>query len=130
MLLTKIKQFLCKFWSVYTQRSNLKEIKRSGNTWAMMALELSTADVYEQASLIGQDIDWIIERYGHDSVVDFMPKVIRVLESLEVLVREREKENLEIAELKLENERLYVEIKKEANNRRRLDEVCRNLFTN
>ena len=96
----------------------------------MMALELSTADVYEQASLIGQDIERIIERYGHDSVVDFMPKVIRVLESLEVLVREREKENLEIAELKLENERLYVEIKKEANNRRRLDEVCRNLFTN
>ena len=88
-----------------------------------MALELTTADVYEQASLIGQDIEKIIDRFGHESVVDFMPKVIRVLEYLEVLVRNREKENLEIAELKLENERLYVEIKKAANQRRRLDEV-------
>lgn len=89
----------------------------------VMALELSTADVYEQASLIGQDIEKVIDRFGHESVMDFMPKVIKVLEYLEVLVRSREKENLEIAELKLENERLYVEIKKEANQRRRLDEV-------
>ena len=88
-----------------------------------MALELSTADVYEQASVIGQDIERIIDLFGHESVLDLMPKVIKVLEYLEILVREREKENLEIAELKLENERLYVEIKKEANQRRRLDEV-------
>ncbi|XP_032236486.1 RILP-like protein 1 isoform X2 [Nematostella vectensis] len=87
-----------------------------------MALDLSTADVYEQASVIGQDIEKIIDQYGHEAVLDLMPKVVRVLEELEILVSERENEKLEFAELKMENERLYLEIKKEASQRRKLDE--------
>ena len=55
--------------------------------------------------------------------MDLMPKVIRVLEKLEVVVGEKEKDKLEIAELKLENERLYLDIKREASQRRKLDEV-------
>ena len=88
-----------------------------------MAADLTTADVYEEASLIGQDFEKIIERFGHEAVVELMPKIIRVLERLELIVREREKDRLEIDELKLENERLYLEIKREANQRRQLDEV-------
>jgi len=88
-----------------------------------MATDLTTADVYEEASLIGQDIEKIIERFGHDAVMDLMPKIIRVLEKLELIVGEKEKDRLEIAELKLENERLYLEIKREASQRRKLDEV-------
>lgn len=88
-----------------------------------MAADLTTADVYEEASLIGQDIEKIIERFGHDAVMDLMPKIIRVLERLELVVGEKEKDKLEIAELKLENERLYLEIKREASQRRKLDEV-------
>lgn len=88
-----------------------------------MATDLTTADVYEEASLIGQDIEKIIERFGHDAVMDLMPKVIRVLEKLELVVGEKEASRLEIAELKLENERLYLEIKREASQRRKLDEV-------
>lgn len=88
-----------------------------------MALDLSTAEVYQQASVIGQDIEKIIERYGHEAVLDLMPRVVQVLEELELLVCEREKEKLEIAELKMENERLYFEIKREACQRRKLDEV-------
>lgn len=87
-----------------------------------MAADLTTADVYEEASLIGQDIEKIIERFGHDAVMDLMPKIIRVLERLELVVGEKEKDKLEIAELKLENERLYLEIKREASQRRKLDE--------
>lgn len=87
-----------------------------------MAADLTTADVYEDASLIGQDIEKIIERFGHDAVMDLMPKIIRVLEKLELVVGEKEKSRLEIAELKLENERLYLEIKREASQRRKLDE--------
>lgn len=89
----------------------------------MMAADLTTADVYEDASLIGQDIEKIIERFGHDAMTDLMPKIIRVLEKLEIVVGEREKDKLEIAELKLENERLYLDIKREASQRRKLDEV-------
>ena len=88
-----------------------------------MASDLTTADVYEEASLIGQDIEKIIERFGHEAVKDLMPKIIRVLERLELVVAEKEKDKLEIAELKLENERLYLEIKREASQRRKLDEV-------
>lgn len=89
----------------------------------IMAADITTADVYEDASLIGQDIEKIIDRFGHDAVMDLMPKVIRVLEKLEVVVGEKEKDKLEIAELKLENERLYLDIKREASQRRKLDEV-------
>lgn len=89
-----------------------------------MAADLTIADVYEDASLIGQDIEKIIERFGHDTMTDLMPKVIRVLEKLEIVVGEKEKDKLEIAELKLENERLYLDIKREASQRRKLDEVC------
>lgn len=88
-----------------------------------MDVELTTAEVYEQASVIGQDIEKIIELYGHEAVIDLMPRVVTVLEELELLVCEREKEKLEIAELRMENERLYFEIKREASHRRKLDEV-------
>lgn len=88
-----------------------------------MAAELTIADVYEDASLIGQDIEKIIEHFGHDAMTDLMPKIVRVLEKLEIVVGEKEKDKLEIAELKLENERLYLDIKREASQRRRLDEV-------
>lgn len=91
--------------------------------FGIMAADITTADVYEDASLIGQDIEKIIDRFGHDAVMDLMPKVIRVLEKLEVVVGEKEKDKLEIAELKLENERLYLDIKREASQRRKLDEV-------
>ncbi|KAK3750633.1 hypothetical protein QZH41_012816 [Actinostola sp. cb2023] len=87
-----------------------------------MAVDLTTAEVYEIASVIGQDIEEIINRYGHEAVLDLMPRIVQVLEELELLVCEREKEKLEIAELKMENERLYFEIKREACHRRQLDE--------
>lgn len=88
-----------------------------------MAVDLTTAEVYEQASVIGQDIEKIIDRYGHESVIDLMPRVVKVLEQLELLVCDREKVKLEIEELRMENERLYFEIKREACHRRKLDEV-------
>ncbi|KAL9981913.1 hypothetical protein ACROYT_G010677 [Oculina patagonica] len=87
-----------------------------------MAADLTIADVYEDASLIGQDIEKIIEHFGHDTMTDLMPKIVRVLEKLEIVVGEKEKDKLEIAELKLENERLYLDIKREASQRRKLDE--------
>lgn len=87
-----------------------------------MASDLTTADIYEDASLIGQDFEKIIASFGHEAVVDLMPKIIRVLEKLELVVGEKEKARLEIDELKLENERLYMEITKEASQRRQLDE--------
>ena len=84
---------------------------------------LTAADVYETASEIGKDIEQIIENFGHDVVMDIMPKIIKVLEQLEVTVGEQEKSCLEMEEMRLQNERLLTEVKKEAGFRRRLDEV-------
>lgn len=87
-----------------------------------MECQLTTADVYETASLIGKDMEQIIENFGHDVVMDIMPKIIKVLEQLEVVVGEQEKGCLEIEEMRLHNERLLAEVKREASQRRRLDE--------
>lgn len=83
---------------------------------------LTAADVYETASEIGKDIEQIIENFGHNVVMDIMPKIIKVLEQLEVSVGEQEKSCLEMEEMRLQNERLLTEVKKEAGFRRRLDE--------
>ena len=88
-----------------------------------MESQLTTGDVYETASLIGKDMEKIIENFGHDVVIDIMPKIIQVLEQLEVVVDEREKSSLEVEEMRLQNERLLTEVKREAGQRRRLDEV-------
>lgn len=88
-----------------------------------MECQLTTADVYQTASLIGKDMEQVIERFGHSAVMDLMPKVIEVLEHLEIAVGEREKSLLELEEMRLQNERLLTEVTKEASHRRRLDEV-------
>ena len=88
-----------------------------------MAGDISTADVYETASIIGQDFEKVIDMYGHEAVVDLMPKIVRVLEQMETIVADREKQFMEMASLRMENERLYGEIRKEANLRRRAEEV-------
>ena len=88
-----------------------------------MESQLTTADVYQTASLIGKDMEQIIETFGHSAVMDLMPKVIEVLENLEIAVGEQEKSLLELEEMRLQNERLLTEVKKEASQRRRLDEV-------
>ena len=68
-------------------------------------------------------MEQIIETFGHSAVMDLMPKVIEVLEQLEIAVGEKEKSLLELEEMRLQNERLLTEVKREASQRRRLDEV-------
>ena len=88
-----------------------------------MESQLTTADVYQTATLIGKDMEQIIETFGYSAVMDLMPKVIEVLEQLEIAVGEKEKSLLELEEMRLQNERLLTEVKREASHRRRLDEV-------
>ena len=73
-------------------------------------------------------MEQIIETFGHSAVMDLMPKVIEVLEQLEIAVGEKEKSLLELEEMRLQNERLLTEVKREASQRRRLDEVLRVLI--
>nr|XP_020458022.1 RILP-like protein 1 [Monopterus albus] len=50
------------------------------------AEELTVTDVYDIAALLGQDFERIIDRFGCEALVGVVPKVVRVLELLEVLV--------------------------------------------
>lgn len=75
------------------------------------------ADVYDDASVIGSELEKIITNYGSDVLKDLMPKVINVLELLESLTIKNEKENEEIDELKMKLHSLEYE-KAQRNNER------------
>lgn len=50
------------------------------------AAELTVMDVYDIAAVLGQEFERIIDRFGCESLVGVVPKVVRVLELLEALV--------------------------------------------
>lgn len=63
--------------------------------------EYTVADVYDDAAVIGSELEKIITNHGSDVLRDLMPKVIGVLELLEILTIKNEKENKEKNELKM-----------------------------
>jgi hypothetical protein len=70
--------------------------------------ELTVMDVYDIASLVGHEFERVIDQHGCESIARLMPKVVRVLEILEVLVS-RHHVAPELDELRLELDRLRVE---------------------
>nr|DBA23186.1 TPA: hypothetical protein GDO54_014124 [Pyxicephalus adspersus] len=70
--------------------------------------ELTVMDVYDIASAVGQEFERVIDQYGCEAIGRLMPKVVRVLEILEVLVS-RNNINPEMEELRLELDRLRLE---------------------
>lgn len=88
--------------------------------------ELSVMDVYDIASVVGQEFERLIDQHGCEAVARLMPKVVRVLEILEVLVS-RNNINPELDELRLELDRLRIErmdrIEKERKHQKELELV-------
>ncbi|XP_061115654.1 RILP-like protein 1 isoform X5 [Conger conger] len=72
------------------------------------AAELTVMDVYDIAAVVGQEFERIIDQYGCEALARLMPKVVRVLEILEVLVS-RNNISPETEELRLELDRLRLE---------------------
>uniref|UniRef100_A0A672ZY76 RILP-like protein 1 n=1 Tax=Sphaeramia orbicularis TaxID=375764 RepID=A0A672ZY76_9TELE len=72
------------------------------------AAELTVVDVYDIAAVLGQEFERIIDRFGCESLVGVVPKVVRVLELLEVLVN-RGAGRQEAEELRRELDRLRQE---------------------
>ncbi|KAM3611182.1 uncharacterized protein V6R79_014596 [Siganus canaliculatus] len=72
------------------------------------ATELTVVDVYDIAAGLGQEFERIIDRFGCESLVGVVPKVVRVLELLEVLVS-RGGAGQEAEELRRELDRLRQE---------------------
>ncbi|XP_060927165.1 RILP-like protein 2 [Limanda limanda] len=72
------------------------------------AAELTVMDVYDIAAVLGHEFERIIDRFGCESLVALVPKVVRVLEQLEALVS-RGAAGQEAEELRGELERLRQE---------------------
>ncbi|CAF1348201.1 unnamed protein product, partial [Adineta steineri] len=70
---------------------------------------LTVLDVYDEAALIGKDFERIIEAYGTETIRDLVPKVIRILELLELQAAKNEKETDRLMEMKTRIERLEAE---------------------
>ncbi|XP_010580584.1 PREDICTED: RILP-like protein 1 [Haliaeetus leucocephalus] len=83
-------------------------------------------DVYDIASAVGQEFERVIDQHGCEAIARLMPKVVRVLEILEVLVS-RNHINPEMEELRLELDRLRLErmdrIEKERKHQKELELV-------
>lgn len=79
------------------------------------AAQLTVPDVYDIAALLGHDFERVIDRFGCESLVGLVHKVVRVLELLEALVSRGGDNDAE--DLRQELERL----RQERNDRLRLE---------
>lgn len=70
--------------------------------------DLTVMDVYDIAAVVGQEFERIIDQYGCEALSRLMPKVVRVLEILEVMVS-RSSISPETEELRLELDKLRLE---------------------
>ncbi|RNA18070.1 RILP -like protein [Brachionus plicatilis] len=71
--------------------------------------EYTLSDVYDDAAIIGSELEKIINNFGSEILKDLMPKVISVLELLESMTINKEKENDQINELKMRINSLEME---------------------
>ncbi|XP_053500471.1 RILP-like protein 1 isoform X1 [Ictalurus furcatus] len=88
--------------------------------------DLTVMDVYDIAAVVGQEFERIIDQYGCEALARLMPKVVRVLEILEVLVS-RNSISPETEELRLELDKLRLErldrLEKEKKHKKELELV-------
>ena len=87
--------------------------------------QYTLADVYDDAAVIGSELEKIIANYGSDVLKDLMPKVINVLELLEHLTIKNEKENDELNELRSKITSLEMEKAQRINEREKFEKVSR-----
>ncbi|GAA6107738.1 RILP-like protein 1 isoform X3 [Tachysurus ichikawai] len=88
--------------------------------------DLTVMDVYDIAAVVGQEFERIIDQYGCEALARLMPKVVRVLEILEVMVS-RNSISPETEELRLELDKLRLErldrLEKEKKHKKELELV-------
>ncbi|XP_070759696.1 RILP-like protein 1 isoform X2 [Enoplosus armatus] len=95
------------------------------------AAELTVVDVYDIAAVLGQEFERIIDRFGCESLVGVVPKVVRVLELLEALVsrgaavQEAEGLRRELERLRQERSDRYNQERKHQKELELVDDVWR-----
>lgn len=98
----------------------------SGSALEKNVADLTVMDVYDIAAVVGQEFERIIDQYGCEALSRLMPKVVRVLEILEVMVS-RNSISPETEELRLELDKLRMEridrLEREKKHRKELELV-------
>ncbi|XP_068608695.1 RILP-like protein 1 isoform X2 [Brachionichthys hirsutus] len=98
----------------------------SGSALEKNVADLTVMDVYDIAAAVGQEFERIIDQHGCEALSRLMPKVVRVLEILEVMVS-RSSIGPETDELRLELDKLRLErierLEKEKKHRKELELV-------
>ncbi|KAM9735224.1 RILP-like protein 1 [Menidia menidia] len=98
----------------------------SGSALEKNVADLTVMDVYDIAAVVGQEFERIIDQYGCEALSRLMPKVVRVLEILEVMVS-RSSISPDTEELRLELDRLRLErmdrLEKDKKHRQELERV-------
>ncbi|XP_019134219.1 RILP-like protein 1 isoform X3 [Larimichthys crocea] len=101
-------------------------MEESGSALEKNVADLTVMDVYDIAAVVGQEFERIIDQYGCEALSRLMPKVVRVLEILEVMVS-RNSISPETEELRLELDKLRLErldrLEKEKKHRKELELV-------
>ncbi|XP_026209997.1 RILP-like protein 1 isoform X3 [Anabas testudineus] len=101
-------------------------MEESGSALEKNVADLTVMDVYDIAAVVGQEFERIIDQYGCEALSRLMPKVVRVLEILEVMVS-RSSISPETEELRLELDKLRLEridrLEKEKRHRKELELV-------
>lgn len=62
------------------------EMENCGYALDKKATDMTVVDVYDIAAVLGLEFERMIDRYGCEVLLRLMPKVVRILELLEVLV--------------------------------------------
>ncbi|XP_078106910.1 RILP-like protein 1 isoform X3 [Sander vitreus] len=93
--------------------------------------ELTVMDVYDIAAVLGQEFERVIDRFGCESLVGVVPKVVRVLELLEALVssgptgQEAEELRRELDRLRQERSERYEQERKHQKELELVEDVWR-----
>lgn len=83
--------------------------------------DYTIADVYEDAAVIGSELERIISNYGSHVLKELMPKVIGVLELLEQLTLRKEREAEQLNECRLKINSLEMEKMQRFNEREKFE---------
>lgn len=86
-------------------------------------VEYTIADVYEDAAIIGGELEKIISNYGSHVIKELMPKVIGVLELLEQLTLRKEKEAEQLNEYRIKISSLEMDKMHRFNEREKFEKV-------
>lgn len=91
---------------------------------------ITVEDVYDLASELGKDFERIIDSFGPEAVESLMPKVIRVLEHLELICTGHDDLDTEVDSLKTKVIRLEKEKQQKAQNKIKFEDELEEIEEN